>query len=352
MSNHIHILQLVTFSTSDFTPSQLYVYPTAMKVDPPDQGDNDNHGDDGSMMDFGDMHVAYPATENCYMYLTSGGQHSDEQILELQKDVRYLCPRAAFESGNGDVVEIKEDWPEENVEIVFLKRHCTVLRRSIRFEGRSEPYLFSVCNCGCADGKAGLELERMLEELISYGADRESVEMRDFLALMNIICYPSGPSINFDEMEFGGEEGLRRVSCVHIRSVDKILIEGLREIEKKEPMILEKTAEKLHTDKVFGEEANVLRAMGVDTGDDDEEQEGAAVDALLLLRNNNDSLLKMKVPQLYPLGPRRYYAVVQHVEASDPWSHRTASPLWRFGSEVVVSGRRKKSCMSHESQRC
>ena len=322
-----------------------------MNVDQPDQGDN--YGDDGPMMDLGEMHLAYPATEASYVYLTSGLMHSDEQIFELQKEVRYRCPRVTYVSRNGNVVEIMEDWPEERVEMVFLKSHCTVLRRPICFEGRSEPYLFSVCNCRCEDGKAGLELERMLEELISYGADQSSVKMCDFLALMNIICHPSGPPIDFDDMDIGGEEGLRRLSCVHIQSVDKILSEELREIKKREPMILKKTADKLQSDKVFGEEANVLRAMGVDTGDDEEEEEeGAAVGALLQLRNRNDSLLEMKVPQLYPLGPRRYYAVVPHVEASAPWSHRTASPLWRFGSVVLVSGRRKKSCLSHESQRC
>ena len=107
-----------------------------MNVDQPDQGDN--YGDDGPMMDLGEMHLAYPATEASYVYLTSGLMHSDEQIFELQIEVRYRCPRVTYVSRNGNVVEIMEDWPEERVEMVFLKSHCTVLRRPICFEGRSK----------------------------------------------------------------------------------------------------------------------------------------------------------------------------------------------------------------------
>ena len=284
------------------------------------------------------------------MYLTSGGTHSDERILEVEKDVRYFCPSVCFVNEYGNVGEIKEDWPAGNVEMKFLGGHRTVLRRSITFVGQREPILFSVCNCCCENGKAGLDLERLLEQVISYGTDQPSVKMPDFLAFMNTICFRDGPPIDLSDMEFG-EEGLSRLSCVHTRAVAKIMSEGVREIEKRDPMILERTADKLHSDKVFGEGANVLRAMGVDTGSDDD-GEDAAAGALLSLRNSDEMLLKLKVPRLVPLGARTYHAVVQHFGASDPWKRPVADPLYRFGATVKVSGRRKKTCLSHESQTC
>ena len=222
-----------------------------------------NDGDDGGFgigegdgFFDGGGYVGFSANEDHYIHMISDEKKAYMRAQCLQQEVRYGFPQVGYISRNEEdeaiVQPILEAWPTENQPIHFIGTTCLVLQRTFVFEDAPlEKVTLFVCNCRCPEGKAGLTIQSEMERTISYCSE---VSQDGQPATVNRIDF-----INNIQRMYGSHRlprpagmlfSLDCLECIHTKALRTMYRNG-NMIDVPVSPVLEKTAKKLETDKIY-----------------------------------------------------------------------------------------------------